>query len=446
MATRLWVKAGFVLLATAGLGAAHPDATLPPPAPAPLSLEAAVDWALRNNPDLAVVRQQHGIAAGAVVIARTYPFNPLAENRVQWSTGPLSAGITNRVPLEQLTLWEVEVRGQGQFRRAEAVAALSRTDWEIARQEQLLAVRVVRAFRTLLYQQGRLRVAEETVRFNQQLADTVRDLFNAGRVGRADLEVAETEVEVSGAVLAGVRTTVAGARYDLVRALGVTEATFEIQGTLETPSPTWDTDALTQAALTLRGDLHAREAAVAEAKNLLRLTIANRYGNPTIGTAYVLDPTRVHEIGGQLNVPLPLFNTHKGEIRSRQAELARTNLEVRQTAVLIRQDVQAALARLETAQNQVEVYRTRVLPRLQSSLEVVQRLFKASQPGVDVLRVLDLQRKLLTGQAEYLGALWELSQAQADLAAAVGEPALGVYPNCLPHTFPLPGCGSGFQS
>ena len=44
---------------------------LPPEPPPALSLEAAIRWALEYNPELAALRQQHGIAAAAVVIART---------------------------------------------------------------------------------------------------------------------------------------------------------------------------------------------------------------------------------------------------------------------------------------------------------------------------------------------------------------------------------------
>src|SRR5438477_10714407 len=51
--------------------------------PPVLTLEAAVSYALSNNPTLAVQRQQHGIAAARVVIADPYPFNPIRENRIQ---------------------------------------------------------------------------------------------------------------------------------------------------------------------------------------------------------------------------------------------------------------------------------------------------------------------------------------------------------------------------
>src|SRR5262249_49801203 len=116
------------------------------PLPSVLTRAEAVRWALQNNPELESLRQQYGIAAAAVIIADTYPFNPIWEAKVRATNGPESAGISNRVSNEHKLLLELEVRGQGQHRRRAAGAALTRAEWEIAVQEVSLAVRVVRAF------------------------------------------------------------------------------------------------------------------------------------------------------------------------------------------------------------------------------------------------------------------------------------------------------------
>src|SRR5262245_5996750 len=77
----------------AGIGFAPPSggAAAPPEADAGrpvLSLDSAIRWALEHNPEMAALRQQHGIAAAGVVVARTYPFNPVWETRVQAASGP----------------------------------------------------------------------------------------------------------------------------------------------------------------------------------------------------------------------------------------------------------------------------------------------------------------------------------------------------------------------
>src|SRR5205085_2367069 len=103
-------------------------------------------------------------------------------------------GITNRMPVEHLLLWEVELRHQGQYRRQGAVAALSRAKWEVAAQEQTLAADVIRAHTALVYRQEKLRLADETRRLNERLVDDVRRLVGLGRLRSADLIVAQTEV------------------------------------------------------------------------------------------------------------------------------------------------------------------------------------------------------------------------------------------------------------
>jgi hypothetical protein len=119
-------------------------------------LNEAIVLALERNPELAAFRQQRGIAAAAVVVAETYPFNPLWEARVQANSGPASAGITNLVANEHLVLTELEIRGQGTYRREAAYAAQTRSEWEIAHQEILLSIRVIRAFQSVLYRQEKV--------------------------------------------------------------------------------------------------------------------------------------------------------------------------------------------------------------------------------------------------------------------------------------------------
>ena len=131
---------------------------VPAETPPTLTLEAAISWALEHNPEIAAFRQQRGIAAAGVVIARTYPFNPIYEGRARADFGPPSAGVTNSVNQEHRFSLEVEIRRQRSIRREAAAAALSRTEYDIAAQELALAVRVARAFDTVFYRNRKLQL------------------------------------------------------------------------------------------------------------------------------------------------------------------------------------------------------------------------------------------------------------------------------------------------
>jgi cobalt-zinc-cadmium efflux system outer membrane protein len=411
------------------------DDRLPPV----LSAEAAMVWAMQHNPDLAALRTQHGIAAAGVVIARTYPYNPILYNRTTYATGPADAGVTQHVPVQSGLFFQVELCRQGRYRVATAQATLTRTDWEIAYQELLLAVRVARAFQAVLYRQEKFNLAAEALRVNQEAVTEMARLVELGQLRRADLIVARTEVDGLRAAAATARSALAVALAELNRSLGVTCTNLTVQGNLDLPPWAGDCKALVAKALQERADLRARQVALEEAEARLRFTVADRFGNPLIGPFYEQDPTHVDYWGVQVSMPLPVCNTRRGDIEQRKAEKERAILDLHRSEVQVEQDVEAALSRLTAARASVQVYKDDILPNLQSGLESIRELFQKNEPGVDSLRVLDFRRRLLRARDAFLDVLWELSQAHADLAAAVGDPVLSVCGSSVgPLSVPAP--------
>jgi cobalt-zinc-cadmium efflux system outer membrane protein len=413
----------------ASSGRADPPAAAEPPPPA-LTLGAAVAWALQNHPELAAVRQQHGIAEAAVVIARTYPFNPAWTNKLFAVNGPFSSGVTNRVAMEQRVEIDLEIRHQRRYRQDAAGAALTRTEWEIAFAEATLGVRVIRAFNAVLYARGRLELGGENVRLAQEVFTQVRTLVERGAGRPEDLIVARSEVVAAEGALGSLRSALQRAEQELRLALGVADAPCPIEGTLDLPRPTDNPVALLEMALTHRPDLQARQAAVHEAEARLRLTVADRFGNPKLGPDFEYNETRDYFIGAELVLPLPVCNTRKGEILQRQAERQRAALELQSAEVAVRQAVAGALNRLSQAYAWADSYRTQVLPTQETLVKEMETLFATGR--VDLLKVIDLRRKILLARGGYLDALFEVRQADADLAAAVGDPTLAIPPTAAP--------------
>src|ERR1700704_3804646 len=73
-----------------------------------LSIEASVQYTLANNPQLAALREQHGLAAAGVVVAKTYPFNPIYQGIYQEAQGP-SGTVTNPFPQQHQVTLEIEL-------------------------------------------------------------------------------------------------------------------------------------------------------------------------------------------------------------------------------------------------------------------------------------------------------------------------------------------------
>jgi cobalt-zinc-cadmium efflux system outer membrane protein len=408
-----------------------PPLVAPPPRPT-LSLPQAVVLALQRNPELAAIRQDRGIAAANVFIARTYPFNPVYETKIASANGPESAGITNRVIQEQRLLLELEIRGQGQYRRQAALAGLTKTEWDVAFQEVRIAGLTALAFQEVLYRREKLRLADDRLRFAEQTAELVDKLRKAGRATPADVIVARADITDARAARLPALLALEKARAKLVFALGVVGEVPEPEGPLEGPNVQPDAAALLQTALQARPDLRSRAAALAEAGAKLRLEIANRFGSPSMGPSYDLNETSVSMIGAIITMPVPVLNTKRGDIQLKQAERAKAAAELRATEVLILHEIEAALAHLASARTWVYTYQSQLLPELQKNLADIEKLFAVGTPGVDVLRVRSVRRSLLTARDAYLDALWELSQARVSLITAVGDPAVVLGPAPCP--------------
>jgi cobalt-zinc-cadmium efflux system outer membrane protein len=414
-------------LAVLGVCVGRPVAGLAQPSPALpaiLTLDGSVRFALENNPQLTALRQQRGIAAAGVVIARTYPFNPVYQGSVMYAQNNIPGQVFNPVPNSHQVTLEVQLFHQQRYRKEGALATLSRTEWEIAGQELAFSIQAIRAFDGLLYRQGKLAVNEEFLQLNQKAADQVKQLVEAGTLKSGDLLLARSEVLDIQSQIGLNRTALIAARRDFYRALGITVGVTEIHGTLERASPIGTAEGWLAAAFELRPERFARQAAITEADADVRFQTADRFGNPQIGPAYELNESRTSFVGAKVQIPIPILNRRPGEIQQANERRALALAQSRQTDVEIQQDVALATDRLVEARQWVENYRRTVLPGLRKSLEEMEQLFRTGQGGVDLLRVLEVRRKLLKAQDGYLDALWTYTQALADLAQAVGDPGL----------------------
>jgi outer membrane protein TolC len=307
-----------------------------------------------------------------------------------------------------------------------AHAALSRTEWEIAAQEVLIAIQMVRAYDTVLYRQEKLRVQEDLLRLQEDVMKKVEPLVQQGHLPRSELMLARADLIDARTALGPARNQLVVAWNDLRRLLGMVEEPCALEGSLEAAFPDPGTVDLVAEAERRRPDRHALQAAIKETEAALRLQVANRYGNPSLGPAAEINETSVAFAGMWLIWSPPVFNRRKGEIMQRQADVARAMQAARSMDITIRQDVSAALKRLQSAAEVVESFRTETLPSLRSAREGFDQLFARGEAGVTLARVIAIRTRLIQTRSAYLDALFELSQARADLAAAVGDPSLTV--------------------
>jgi cobalt-zinc-cadmium efflux system outer membrane protein len=139
----------------------------------------------------------------------------------------------------------------------------------------------------------------------------------------------------------------------------------------------------------------------------------------TVGAAYGRDAAADEDlVEFRVALPLPLFDRGQGQQQAARAEAEIAAAHRDSTAQELAQQLAAAMARMQAAQEQVIGYRTRILPKAEKALELVRGGFAAGKFGF--LDLVDTQRTAAEARLAYLDKLLELNLAHADWEALAG--------------------------
>ena len=423
-----------------------------------LTLETAIQEARTNNPDLKVVRQKIGVAAGELKTASLlFPFNPQVEFE---RTSDRYYAKQGEGGYDLSVSQEVEIAGQRWRRRRVAQADLERAQAEVQDFERRLTADVREAFYRLLFSQRRAETMKAIADLNGQLAEAAQKRFKAGDISELDYNLVLIERSRSGADLALSEAQAYGAMGEMNRLLGrppdvvTVAADASFRETMETgttasspieparePVKVPDLEALKAAALRVRPDLKALEAGVQAARGAVSVVLAGLTPNPVFSLTYRVeksffagedisgDPAVTRGIAGirdrdrlltaRVSLPLPLFNRSQGQTYAARAaqRVAETELESLRRAVAI--EVTVAYRRLQSALRARALFQE-VAPKLDENAALVVRAYRAGE--TDLATLLVEQDRIFRAKLVYLDALMEYESALVALERAVGEP------------------------
>ncbi len=411
-------------------------APLPDPAPAgvqetqPLSLAQALSGAVTANPDLVALRQNAPATAEAVEVARRFP---VALNPILWvNVRPLvyardpGPGLDQKDAFVNISLRQpIELGHQTTHRAAIARAAFDQTRWTVVQAEVLALVQTYRFFQTAAYRREKLRLAGQLSAFNDRLVGSLRRGFESNLVPAADLSLAEVEREAVRQMDEAARQDYAVALADLRNQIGIPETagTAEPLGEFVLPGeiPPADDQALIALALQSRPEIHAARAQVRGAYAAVCLAKGDRIPTLVAGPEYQSNETGTQFFGFILVAPLPVLNNGTPLVRQREAEYRRAVVALQQVEQRTIAQVRAAVAKWNGA-NRLVARTDGLASTLQAQVARVERLFEENQ--TDLTKLLQARQRLIQLENARLDAIWQATQAQADLLTALGAPTL----------------------
>lgn len=379
---------------------------LPVEAGGPLTLAAALDLALRANPDITVALREREASEGAVIQGRARP-NPSIEYLVE------DTRATTRTTTVQLNQ-PIELAGKRSARIAIAERGRDIADIELATRRAEIRASVVSAFFDVLSTQERTRLAKETVILAERATGAVSKRVIAGKISPVEetkARVAEAGVRVE---LAQAQGELRVARQRLTGLWGNPIPRFErAEGDVDTLPPVPSSDMIEQR-IEASPVLKRASVEITRRTSVTALERARRMPDPTISVGM----KRAEELGRDqllvgVSIPIPVLDSNRGNLlealkREDKARDEHTALWVRLTG-----DVLQARERLSNSRLELESLRRDVLPGAQLAYENATKGFDLGK--FSFLDVLDAQRTLFQARNQYLRALTDTHRAAAEI-------------------------------
>ena len=378
-----------------------------------ISLEIAIETALRENPQLNAIREKVKVAQAQIDGIALFG-NPKLETE-------FVGGVHAEQSFELTKAFELG--GQRGHRIRIAKTQLEKVDTELAKVSQSVTKSVKIAFYELLLVQEKLKLAKEIVRYNEQMRDIAQTRFESGDISVTQANLANIHLQSALREAVTLESKLQLVQLSLNGSMGAPLETARVAvGELREKAPP-DTlqkltlDALKTQALAHRNDLKLLQLNAQLTESELRLAKAANI--PDLGVGALAERSaNERAFGVKFSIPLPLFNRNRAEINATKAQQQADTTEINSAEKQIVREVMAAFLSLSTTQKMLTFYEGDSLKLLNENLKLTRTAYELGE--TELLEVILMQKEFIKTRFTYLEALAAYHKALADLEAAIG--------------------------
>ena len=399
-------------------------------AASPLTLDAALERALKNHPQMVEARQNlvGSEARTGQALADYYPQVSIAAD---WSKGssfltPIEAVKQTEVQTDVLSLRQTVYdfgRTKGRVEAARGDNAAAAQTLAVTRQD--IAFRVKAAFYLLLAAEKQVAAVKETVRVREDVYRQAEEFFREGTRAKVDVTRAEANMYEAKTALIRAENNLELARVELANAMGV--PSLETDALMEPAAPIGgepELGAVRQDALAGRAELKRLDAQKSSAVALLK-TARSGYlpvlsGTASVGYADRAFPPHGTVWGVGLNLTMPLFSGFSTVQQEREAVASLKAVEARQEdqRLQVLRDVESSWLGVREATARIASTEKEVAAAVENRALAMGRY----QEGVgNIIEVTDAQSQALDAKTAHIQAVYDYFTASARLDRAMGR-------------------------
>lgn len=400
-----------ILIAIGILLSAHPAFTL--------TLDEAVETALRNNPEIQSVRLEEGTAQGrldqAGLLLRS---NPVIEGSVSRKDTLPEGGEKVKNYGLQLSQ-EFELAGQRGLRIDVAKSGQEKVLQDIRDKERVLIVEVKDAFVLALAAKQKIALTGEAMQLQEELVASTAIKFQTGDISALEQNLADVELGKARRDLMLAERERREALLGLQELLGVKSSlSFSVEGELPSEAPVIpDKEKLLQTIAQQRPDVRSASAEVQQAKAAMKLAGREVIPSVTVSGFYNKDG-KLNESGVMLSFPLPFSDWKQADRKEAAAKAGQALIRQSSLERALERELKEAHANLVAAAEELSLFKKDVLGKALENLGLMNLAFKEGKFGFFEVRL--AQKDTLDAQFAYLE-----SQVRLQLALNAWEKATG---------------------
>ena len=407
----------------------HPGTACGQAAPVRITLDQAIELALRQNHSLLANRTNVQQNLAQEITANLRP-NPTLFT--DWEYLPLpgvhpDAGLAGYLhdstegDIGMSYLFERGQKRQNRLRAAKDATAVTRST--VTDNERTLAFQVSQLFYNVQLAESTLELANQDLKSFQDTVNISESQYKAGGLSENDylqvkLQLAQFQTNVENAALSRVQ-----ALSDLRQQMGYESvpADYDVIGPFEYQPLTVKIEDLQMKALANRPDLRAAQQGITVAQSQYGLAKANGKQDVTVSANYS-HVNAISAVTWSVSVPLPIFDRNQGNIAQAHVAISQAREQQLQVQGQVMTDVRDAYAGVESNGRVVQIYRAGVLDDAKQSRDISEYSYRRG--ATPLLNFLIAQRNYDAIELSYRQALAAYLTAVEQLRQAVGTRSL----------------------
>lgn len=385
-----------------------------------MTLKEIVDYALKNNSELNIARQEEEKIKGQIKKSELLLINnPIIEidfSKKSESPDNSSTGYNNyKFNIYQ----EIEVADQRKYRTESVRKNYEKFIFEIKEKERSLVSEIKESFIKSLILQKKEALLKDVLSLKEEILDYVHHMFKSGEVSTLEVNIAEVEVNKAKKDLILIRKELKESLLFLQRLAGVNpDETFFIEGDIEIDNiliP--EKEYIKKSALENRPDLKSILAEIEKAKADISLANKQKIPNVTLSAYYEKDEGK-NVYGISFSVPIPIFDQKQQEIAEAFTNLSQAKIRYDSIVKTIEKEVLETYNNLLSALDEINIFKKELIDKTSENLSLLNLAFKEGKISFYDVRL--AQKDALEVKMSYLDAILRAQIALNNLEKITG--------------------------